>query len=490
MYNGTSWINSTTSLNNLLTNAITSSLSANYMSKWDGSKLVNGLLYDDGTHLMMGTSTSNNALTIMSNSGNAQLRLAYDSSNYTDFYVNDTGQLSITQSSSAYTTIGFGDEALRILPDGKVGIGTVVPESLLNVNGTTTIGMDGNTSYLIVKGTSTANYYCLNGECISGWSQAGGMSGTGNAGQITYWTSATTTSGTSTLSVNVGGTGLNAVSAGSILIGTSTNVIGELLKADTNGLILQLVNGMPAWVSTSSLGIQFDAVNGYVTQDKGGTNENSLNWNGMVHVVGGDWSVIQGATNTLSYWSDANTLAGTDFYIQSNNLGLGTSTPQSKLSVAGDIGIHNQNGLRLYELEANGFNYINLKATSTVGDNVTYYLPEDGDSGRALMTDGTGNLYWGDPQGSGVINDGASGWLPYYTGANNTLSATSSLFLDALGNLGVGTTTSTSFLAKLNIDGNLLLEGTDRYISFNIGSSNATTTYGPVSYTHLTLPTN
>jgi len=80
------------------------------------------------------------------------------------------------------------------------------------------------------------------------------------------------------------------------------------LAIGDNGLILQAVNGRPKWVSTTSLGWDFAAVEGIVDTSQGGTNANSSGWNGMVQVVGGSWGVVNGVAGNVAIWTDANTI--------------------------------------------------------------------------------------------------------------------------------------------------------------------------------------
>jgi hypothetical protein len=92
--------------------------------------------------------------------------------------------------------------------------------------------------------------------------------------------------------------------------------------------------------------------------------------------------------------------------ISAQNVGIGISTPQSKLHVkpntaaalqidpygnaAGQTG-----DLRLLELAPNGVNYAGFKAANAIPNNVVWVLPPaDGAGTQVLSTDGAGNLYW------------------------------------------------------------------------------------------------
>ena len=63
--------------------------------------------------------------------------------------------------------------------------------------------------------------------------------------------------------------------------------------------------------------------------------------------------------------------------------------------------------LRLYELLANGNNYVGFKAPDTIGYNQVWTLPSaDGTSGQIISTDGSGNLSWVTSLVSGAIGSG------------------------------------------------------------------------------------
>ena len=143
-------------------------------------------------------------------------------------------------------------------------------------------------------------------------------------------------------------------------------------------------------------------------------------------------------TSTAEFVFDFN---GISWINNGNYFGIGTTTPDEQLTVAGDIGLTNQNEIRFYEPIANGMGYVGFKSTSTdIADSgVIWTLPgADGSTGQGLLTDGNGNLYWGSVGTAGPFDDltdvdltGASwGDLVYYTGAGGWVDvATSSLGL-------------------------------------------------------------
>jgi len=185
--------------------------------------------------------------------------------------------------------------------------------------------------------------------------------GTGIAGQPTVWLTNNTLGATSTLSAAYGGTGISAYSIGSLLVATSTTQLVEL-GIGQEGRILQVINGRPVWAATSSLGIDINAI-GTLMTDAGGTGQDSSGWNGLVHVVNGIWSAIQGTANSIAYWSDQNTLSSTS-------------------TIAVSLG-----GTGAASFTANGILYGNGTGAIQSSDGPTQY-------GQLLMADASGIPIW------------------------------------------------------------------------------------------------
>ncbi|MFA4834201.1 MAG: hypothetical protein WC619_05165, partial [Patescibacteria group bacterium] len=124
----------------------------------------------------IGTSSPMSKLSVTANSG-AQLTLAYDETNYANFTVGSDSQLTIAPANSATTTIGVGDEALRVDSSGNVGIGTTTAKSKLSVRG----GVDINRGVVVAVGnidisgsykTNGADYaeyfYTIDSDLVAG----------------------------------------------------------------------------------------------------------------------------------------------------------------------------------------------------------------------------------------------------------------------------------------------------------------------------------
>lgn len=121
------------------------------------------------------------------------------------------------------------------------------------------------------------------------------------------------------------------------------------------------------------------------------------------------------------------------------------------------VAISDQSELRFYDADSS--NYVALRASGTIATSFILTLPDAlGSSGEFLTTDNNGNLSWSTPP-SGVVyaNSGVAGQIGYYSSAGSTLSATSSIFLSAIGNFAIGTTSPSSLFTVGGTSGSQFL---------------------------------
>jgi len=269
----------------------------------------------------------------------------------------------------------------------------------------------------------------------------------------------------STIGVAYGGTGTTTFAANAILFATSTNVISQILPGG-EGYTLSITGGKPAWVASSTgaahgllsvthLDTTAAAVargdlitgqgvsstwsrlalgaNGYVLYSNGTdavwTATSTLGIGLVGAGAGGQFPYYAGAGTTLTATSSL-------FLGSSGNLGVGTTSPASRLTVFGNI------------LAEGVDRYLNFGTTTGTS---SYGMRDL--SGVIQIKHSSGN--WTDI-GSGIVGVGSSGYLPYYAAAGTAVSATSSLYLNSLGYLGLGTTSPSE---RLFVQGNIKWTG-------------------------------
>ncbi len=334
------------------------------------------------------------------------------------------------QFANASGTAVAQDSGLVFL-NGRLGVGTSTPESTLSVVGNAAfIG----TAFTVLTSTSsqfdgglnvTNGCVSVNGVCIGGATELGGLD------DVT----------------------LSSTTAGDVLEFNGTEW--------RNVAFSDLVGGFGLGDGTF-LGLS-DTPSSYIA--------------GALSFVNGTGSALTQSANLV---------------FSGGNLGVGTSTPATRLSVDGDVSLLTASALRFYSNDST--NYVGFRASSTIAVNTVWTLPAtDGGANQVLYTDGNGNLAFADLS---VLGAGASNYLEltdtpssYVAGAIQFANATSSgltqssNFVFTGGNLGVGTNTPGS---RLSVGGNIaVLAGnalrfysndSSRFVGFRASSTLSTDT--------------
>ncbi len=210
---------------------------------------------------------------------------------------------------------------------------------LTDVTGT---GLSVSGGVLNIANTAvTANSYGSASQVATFTVDAQGRLTTAANTSIAINTSAITSG---TLGVTRGGTGLSSYTPGDIIYADSSTSLTRVASS-TGGTILQtsFTTGAPSWVATSSLGIAISDTTGTLAVARGGTGVTTF-----------------GGTNTLLYTSSADTLtSSSNLVFTGSNLGIGTTSPSSQLSVQGNA------------LFSGNLSLAALTATSTITSSAT-----------------------------------------------------------------------------------------------------------------------
>ncbi len=425
---------------------------------------------------------------IMTDSVIDDLNLTFSAANLGVVIVDDTLMVTGT------TTLA---DLLYINPyTGHVGIGTATPQSELSVAGD--LQLAGSDNYLnFSDGVGTSSYgFRDNGGTLQFKNSGGQWVNIGSAGSggALGSMSDVVISGAAygNMLYNDAGTwrnsGLITLDAINSYVGIGTTTPSYTLDvlASTTDYLARIYNTSTG--TSSGLYVRVD----------GSGNLLNLNYNGddVMTVSGAQTTfnnpVTFGSAGDVSIANDllmTNDTAGnivfsgpgvikTQSGYENLNLTLSAANQgaiiiDDMLSIASSTALENQMPLLFRELAANGTNYVGLKASSTLGGDYVWVLPAtQGSANQAMLLDAAGHLAWSNV-GSGTVASGTAGWIPYYAGYGDSLTATSSLYIASDGNIGVGTTTLS---AKLTLDGNLLVGGDSRYLNF--GYESGTSSYG------------
>jgi hypothetical protein len=209
------------------------------------------------------------------------------------------------------------------------------------------------------------------------------------------------------LVVNGNATLANATSSNVAVTGTASTSAFVASNSFTFKNVTGFLKATAGAVATSLINLASD-VTGILPAANGGTGWASIN-SGSIPFGNGSSAI---ATSSNLFWDNTN-----------SRLGIGTTTPGSIFSVQGVA------------------NWTNATSTyySTGGLNLT--------SG-CFAVNGT---CVGGGGGSGTVNSGVQGQIPFYNAAGTALTATSSLFISQSGNIGIGTTTAAWNLTVANI---------------------------------------
>ena len=296
--------------------------------------------------------------------------------------IDSSGNTGIGESQPTYklhvagTFRASGDSSIG----GNLGIGTTAPVAKLEVDNNSTLTYDpsANQATAIIANRNTSN---TNNEVTTL-----GL-------HITGWKGSTT----GVINLNAIQTNGNASTADFSIQTRNAGTFAEKLRLNAAGELKLNSYGSNTFTGTAAYALAVDS--------SGNIIETAV----QESPVGGS-----GTGNYLSKWETATTLTDSPIYDNGNNIGIGTTSPQSKLHVDGDIRRE-------------------LDGTSTIGF-------------------GSGNTSaW--YSGIKTVDFGAQNvGLTLFTTTNAGATNVDALTIDEDGNVGIGTTSPT---AKLNVTGDV-----------------------------------
>ncbi|MFA4906464.1 MAG: hypothetical protein WC645_08185, partial [Candidatus Margulisiibacteriota bacterium] len=344
----------------------------NKYSQW----LENGSdIYYTGGNVGVGTGTPVNQLDVYGNLGvlnRGELRMyeqASDGVNYIALKASTTLASSLTWTLPSANGIagnalswGANGELIWSTPSGTggtVGAATLAGQMpyyasasdgltatssiFLSANGYFGIGSTTPDQKLSVGGYINSTGLCINGNCKTDWATAGAFDGGGAINTIAYWTDADSLNSTSTLAINMGGTGATSLNN---LISLTTHTTGNYVASTTGSDTITISGTLgEGWtpifsvtddsITAGKLAIGSNGDAGYVLVSDG---DGTFSWSPAGATSG---TVKEGLAGQLAFYATNGIVATgtTNLFWDNNNfrLGIGTTTPEETLSVGTTI---------------------------------------------------------------------------------------------------------------------------------------------------------
>ena len=400
--------------------------------------------------------------------------------------------------------------------------GTSMTVSVTNSSGSGTIASwyiseTGNVGAAGTNGTNGTN----GAAGATGATGAAGTNGTNGSNGATGATGVTGSAGPGYYATSA--TSLTIASSGSVTLATQSGlayVVGDRVRILSQSTATNYMEGTITAYSGTSMTVSVTNSSGsgtiaswYISEtgNVGAAGTNGTNGtNGATGATGATGAAgtngtngtngaagatgATGATGFLSngsaagntpYWNGTSWVVNSsNIYNNGGNVGIGTTTTNSTLSVKGSITMNGATS-----------GYVGFAPAAAAGSTIWTLPSADGTSGQALTTNGTGTLSWSTVNGNAWSLTGNSGT----TSANfiGTISNQSLYFrtnntqwmeIDSLGDVGIGTT---NFIRKFNIvqsdpaHGTVMVQNTSAtgYSSIDF-LDNSGTTEGNIGYSN------
>lgn len=443
--NGTMTWTNPTSLTITETDPQVSSTTTNYIPKWNGTALVDGLAYDNGTNIGIGTTTPLELLELSKSGADNYIRVNAGSSNANSsgiklneggfnfgwnmrFNANDDDLYFEHNNSGTITNL------MKLDNGGNIGIGTTAPGAYLDITGTnagtTSLQLrSGNTSVATSSNQITLGYSGTENyrHAVKTRHSSGGAAG--NSIDFYVWkhgTDAAGTIGTQQVMTVDGGNG------GSVGIGTTA----PAQALDVNGKIQMRTGATAGYVPVSD-------ANGTMTW----TNPTSLS------ITETDPQVSSTTTNYVPKWSGTSLVDGVVFD-NGSNVGIGNSAPNTLLH------LHN---------------------ASNVGPQITLSAPSGGTPGIVFRPYQT-PAQWSNPAQAliSATDNNYSADIHFQTKTPGALAnaLVERMTIQNDGHVGIGSTSPTQ--ALLVVSGSVNTSLTAEYFN-NSGGTGNTTASRPLS---------
>lgn len=418
-----------------------SSSTINSVPKWNGTTLVDGLLFDDGNNIGIGTTTPLFKLDVSGDASINSVRIGRGNGGQSGNTAIGTQALNANSVGDFNTAIGY--QALKSNSTGGLNTANGYQALLSNTVGTlnTAVGSFSLAANTIGNSNNALGEYALGGNTNGSSNNAIGN----NAAQANTTGSSNTAIGDNALNTNTTGSNNTAIGAGAnvsvVNLNNATAIGANAIVSASNALVLGnnanigIGTSAPAsklevvgTIKTTGLQMTTGAANGSILK----SDANGIaSWVSLTSIET-DPQVISAASNKVAKWNGTALADGT-IYDDGTNIGIGTTTPASRLHIKsdgnsttpiyveksnattplftieqggignGNASLYNGSGDKKVNLATSGDSYLNggslgignAAPAATLDVTGTFKLADGTQSaGRVLTSDANGNASW------------------------------------------------------------------------------------------------
>ncbi|MCC6711137.1 MAG: site-specific integrase, partial [Candidatus Pacebacteria bacterium] len=284
------------------------------------------------------------------------------------------------------------------------------------------------------------------------------MSGSGTTGYVTYWDTDSTLGSEQYLSTVRGGLGANvtAAGAGELLYSTGTSAYDSLAAGSSSQLLISGGAGAPSWSNIASLLTAGDDI------DITGTTNATITLEDDVNLT----ALRASSASGLSLYDDGGTL-GLFIEDASGNVGVGTSSPEQQLTTTGNIQLGIADGDRYIYFDNGTANNAGFRYNATTNElefsnnGIAWNGFGVSGSGVTSVANADGTLTISPTSGDVVASlnlANTNTWTGAQTFSANTYFPGSTI-IDTAGNIGIGTNTTSAALTF--VAGTTAVDGID-----------------------------